>query len=137
MRGATVRRLSGPPLEPSAALVSSPHGVDVVRAVASVPGWTASWAASSGPPRPLAVRSLGVVQFVSVPAGRGVVTWRYAAPSLFAGELLSIASLALVAAAIVVAAPWCRLWPSGPRPSGPRRSGLRRVHRAPRTHSFS
>ena len=137
LRGATVRRLSGPPLEPSAALVSSPHGVDVVRAVASVPGWTASWTASSGPPRPLAVRGLGVVQVVSVPAGRGVVTWRYAAPSLFAGELLSIASLALVAAAIVVAAPWCRLWPSGPRRSGLRRSGLRRVHRAPRTHSFS
>lgn len=127
LRGATVRRLSGPPLEPSAALVSSPHGVDVVRAVASVPGWTASWAASSGPPRPLAVRSLGVVQVVSVPAGRGVITWRYAAPSLFAGELLCIASLALIAAAIVVAAAWDRVRLSDPR----------RVQPAPPAHSFS
>ena len=104
LRGATVRRVAGPRLEPSAALVSSPHGVDVVRAVAAIPGWIASWTPASGPPRRLAVHRLGAVQVVRAPAGRGVVTWRYVAPSLLAGELSSVASVAVVAAIVVAAA---------------------------------
>ena len=104
LRGATVRRVSGPRLDPRAAVVSSSHGVDVVRAVAWIPGWTASWTPSSGPPRPLAVHRLGAVQVVRVPAGRGVVTWHYVAPSLLPGELLSAASVAVVAVLLVAAA---------------------------------
>ena len=131
LRGATVRRVSGPRLEPSAAVVSSPHGVDVVRAVAFVPGWSASWTPSSGPPRPLAVHRLGVVQVVRAPAGRGVVTWRYVAPGLFAGELLSLASAALITSIVVAAALGNRK----------QRSGTRRVRRERRRvrpgHSFS
>ena len=131
LRGATVRRVSGPRLEPSAAVVSSPHGVDVVRTVAFVPGWSASWTPSSGPPRPLAVHRLGVVQVVRAPAGRGVVTWRYVAPGLFAGELLSLASAALITSIVVAAALGNRK----------QRSGTRRVRRERRRvrpgHSFS
>ncbi|MHB1852308.1 MAG: hypothetical protein ACYCU6_09035, partial [Acidimicrobiales bacterium] len=103
----------------------------VVRAVAFVPGWSASWTPSSGPPRPLAVRRLGVVQVVRAPAGRGVVTWRYIAPGLFAGELLSLASAALITSIVVAAALGNRK----------QRSGTRRVRRERRRvrpgHSFS
>jgi hypothetical protein len=110
LRGASVRRLTGPELEPSAAIVSSPKGVDVVRADAAVPGWSASWTPTPSrgapPPAPkaLTVRRLGVVQVVRVPAGRGVLTWRYRAPGLLAGELASAASVALVLVLFVVAA---------------------------------
>ncbi len=129
--GTTVRRVSGPSLEPTAALVSSPHGVDVVRAVASAPGWSASWSASSGPPRPLAVRRLGVVQLVRAPAGRGVITWRYVAPGLLAGELLSAAAAALVTSLVVAAALVTRARGSG------RRRTRRERRRAPPGHSLS
>ncbi|HVC15154.1 MAG TPA: hypothetical protein VND62_09890 [Acidimicrobiales bacterium] len=105
---ATVRRLSGPALAPTDALVSSPRGADVVRAVAALPGWTASWTAAStrgrsAHPRPLTVHRTGVVQSVRAPAGRGVLSWRYTAPGLLLGEVLSMAALAVLVALLVVA----------------------------------
>ncbi len=109
LRGASVRRVSGPPLAPSAAIVSSLHGVAVVRAVAAVPGWTATWTPSAadghtlGTPRVLAVQRTGVVQMVRAPAGRGVLRWRYVAPGLLTGEVLSAASLCVVAGLVVAA----------------------------------
>lgn len=97
--GAAIQRLSGPALDPQSAFVTSPGGVDVVRAVADVPGWTALWRpAGVGKRRAtaLAVHRLGTVQIVRVPAGSGVVSWRYAAPGLFTGELVSATALAVL-----------------------------------------
>ncbi len=109
LRGAALHRVSGPSLDPSAALVSSPHGVDVVRAVAAVPGWTASWTpspdgkgtAGTAGAKLLAVHRLGVVQVVRVPAGRGVLTWRYAAPGLLDGEIVAAVALVLFGALVL------------------------------------
>ncbi|HTX63886.1 MAG TPA: hypothetical protein VMD28_09615, partial [Acidimicrobiales bacterium] len=109
LRGTAVRRVSGPAPEPTRAIVTSRHGVDVVRAVAAIPGWVASWTPSSrtgtgsGPTETLPVHRLGVVQVVRVPPGRGVLTWRYAAPGLLAGEVSSSAALALLLALVLLA----------------------------------
>lgn len=106
LAGASVRRRSGPTLEPSAATVSSPHGVEVVRAVAAIPGWTAQWQPShSQRTVPLSVRRAGVVQVVTVPPGTGVVTWRYVGPKLHEGEVLSVAT-AVVVTALALGAAW-------------------------------
>ncbi len=109
LHGAAVHRLSGPSLEPLAALVASPNGVEVVRAVAAIPGWTATWTPSGGGHPPtrattLEVRRLGVVQVVRVPPGRGVLRWHYVAPGLLAGETISVVALALVLALALAAA---------------------------------
>ena len=110
LRGASVHRLSGPALEPRAALVSSPRGVDVVRADAAVPGWTASWTPlqrrgrAHSAPEALTVHRLGVVEVVRVPAGRGVLSWRYIPPGLVTGGSLSAASVVLLGALLVTAA---------------------------------
>ncbi|MGH9101324.1 MAG: hypothetical protein ACRDV8_13985, partial [Acidimicrobiales bacterium] len=127
LRGAAVRRLSGPTLEPRTALVSSPHGVDVVRAVAAEPGWTAWWAPSStgagaAGPSELALRRSGVVQMVRVPAGQGVLTWRYTAPGLLLGATLSAVALALLAVLVVLLVV--------------SRTGRARAHRAHRAHQM-
>jgi len=109
LSGAWVRRESGPPLEPSAATVSSPHGVEVVRAVAAIPGWTARWQPSDSTRTiPLRVRRDGVVQLITVPPGHGVVTWRYVGPNVLAGEALSGAALVVVAA-FALGAGWLAL----------------------------
>ena len=97
LAGGSVRRLSGPRLAPSAAFVSTAHGAGVVRAVADIPGWTATWHPRGGPAVALEIRRSGTVQAVTVPPGSGTVTWRYDAPELAAGEALSLAALAGVA----------------------------------------
>ncbi|HUC05111.1 MAG TPA: hypothetical protein VL961_06915 [Acidimicrobiales bacterium] len=105
MAGATVHRRSGPNLDPSSATVSSPHGIGVVRAVAFIPGWTATWQAAGSPTTaPLRVRRSGVVQAVTVPAGTGTVTWRYSGPGVTAGEALTAVATVAVAALLLVAA---------------------------------
>lgn len=110
LRGAAVRRLSGASLEPTSASVTSARGVEVVRAVAATPGWTATWTPTSaggkatGPAEPLTVHRLSVVQLVRAPPGRGVVTWRYVPPGFLLGEVLSLGSLVVVAALLLAAA---------------------------------
>ena len=95
---ATVRATGGPALEPTAAAVDTPHGAEVLRAVAMIPGWTATWTPSTGGAgRPLAVRLSGLVQAVDVPAGQGVVTWYYDAPGVTAGLILSGLGVVLLA----------------------------------------
>jgi hypothetical protein len=94
--GASVTRLSGPADEPTAAEVSSPQGVRLVRSVAAIPGWSATWQPRHGRPVPLAVRRDGLVQAVDVPPGAGVVTWTYVAPGFEAGLAPSIAAAALI-----------------------------------------
>jgi uncharacterized membrane protein YfhO len=77
--------------------------VRVVRAVADIPGWTATWRAAHGSPVSLAVQRDGLVQVVNVPAGSGVVTWSYSPPGLKAGLALSLAAAAVLLA--LLAAP--------------------------------
>lgn len=93
LAGASLEVTAGPPVAPSAVRVASAHGALVVRAVAAIPGWTASWQPSPARPgartRRLAVRRRGLVQAVVVPAGRGVLTWSYQAPGFAAGAALS------------------------------------------------
>jgi hypothetical protein len=105
LHGAVVRRVSGPALEPAAAFVSSSRGVDVVRAVADVPGWSATWTPTrsrGAAAQALPIRRSGAVQVVAVPPGRGTLRWSYSAPGLFVGELLSAAAVAVLALLLFV-----------------------------------
>jgi hypothetical protein len=94
--GSYVRMISSTADEPTAAVVRSPRGVRVIRAVAAIPGWTASWHPRRGPSLTLVVRRAGIVQSVDVPPGRGIVTWSYAPPRLAEGLALSGAALVTV-----------------------------------------
>jgi hypothetical protein len=94
--GASVQRLAGPAAEPTAAAVFSPHGVRVVRAVADIPGWSATWHPRAGRAVGLAVHRAGLVQAVDVPPGRGVVTWSYTPPRFTLGVALSLGAAALI-----------------------------------------
>ena len=95
--GASVRDLSGGPDDPLAAAVSSAHGIQLIRSVAAIPGWSAAWQpADGGPAVKLPVRTDGLVQVVDVPAGRGTVTWRYMSPHFMAGLALSIVAVLLI-----------------------------------------
>jgi hypothetical protein len=94
---ATVTAQAGPAQEPTEASVDSPHGAEVVRSVAMIPGWTATWTPSTGGPSvSLAVRRTGLVQVVDVPAGRGTVTWSYDAPGVTSGLIMSILGVLLL-----------------------------------------
>jgi hypothetical protein len=94
---ATVRALSGPTIEPTSAAVDSAHGAVVVRSLAMIPGWSATWTPSAGGPETaLPIRASGLVQAVVVPPGRGVVTWRYNAPGLDPGLVLSLVGTLLL-----------------------------------------
>jgi hypothetical protein len=94
--GASVTPVSGPADEPTAAEVRSAHGVRLVRAVAAIPGWSATWHPQDGRPVALPVRRAGLVQAVDVPPGAGVVTWAYVPPGFRAGLAPSIAAAALI-----------------------------------------
>jgi hypothetical protein len=94
--GASVTQLSGPADEPTAAQVRSPHGVRLVRAVAAIPGWSATWQPADGRPVALPVHRAGLVQAVDVPPGTGVVTWTYEPPGFTAGLAPSIAAAAII-----------------------------------------
>ena len=101
--GALVTAISGPADEPTAAAVSSPDGVRVIRSVAAIPGWTATWQPRHGAPTALIVHRAGVVQAVDVPAGGGVVTWSYRPPELAAGLAVSLAGVLVFLALLLVA----------------------------------
>jgi hypothetical protein len=100
--GASVRQMPGSAAAPAtaaapaAAAVSSPHGVRVVRSVAAIAGWSATWHPRRGETATLAVSRAGLVQAVDVPPGSGVVTWSYAPPWFTAGLALSLGATALI-----------------------------------------
>ncbi len=97
---ASVRTLAATAGEPTAVAVQSPSGLRITRAVADIPGWTATWQPATGPARSLTVRGGGVVQVVEVPAGKGTLTWTYTPPRFIAGLVLSaVAALLIVATA--------------------------------------
>jgi hypothetical protein len=94
--GAWIGDSSGAPAEPTVATVFSPHGARIVRSVAAIPGWSATWQPRHGPAIALAVQRDGLVQAVDVPPGLGVVTWSFTPPGLPVGLVLSLAAAALV-----------------------------------------
>jgi len=114
--GASVRRVAGPAAEPAAAAVVSPHGVRVVRSVTAIPGWGATWHPQRGPAVTLIVRRAGLVQAVDVPAGRGVLTWRYVPPWFMPGFALSLGA----AAALILLLVTGQLLLAGHRAGSPR-----------------
>jgi hypothetical protein len=76
--------------EATAANVSSTHGVRLVRSVAAIPGWTATWSPRNGQPVTLSVQRDGIVQAVDVPPGQGTVTWHYTTPEFTTGFGISL-----------------------------------------------
>jgi hypothetical protein len=96
--GAWVKGSGGAPAEPAAATVFSPDGVRVVRSVAAISGWSATWHPRRGPATALTVQTDGLVQAVDAPPGLGVVTWSYTPPGLPVGLGLSLAAAALILA---------------------------------------
>jgi hypothetical protein len=94
--GAWIGNSGGAPAAPTEATVFSPHGSRIVRSVAAIPGWSATWQPRHGPAIALTVQRDGVVQAVDVPSGLGVVTWSYTPPGFPAGLALSLAAAALV-----------------------------------------
>jgi hypothetical protein len=131
----TVTAKAGPAVAPSSARVTSTGGALVVRSVAMIPGWTASWTPSRGPTTSLPVQRFDLVQAVRVPGGNGTLTWHYRAPGLLAGFVASLVGfvglLALVAVALrrrrrapagpVLAEPTDNVLVAGVRPGPPRR----------------
>jgi hypothetical protein len=100
--GAWVKGSGGAPAEPAAATVFSPRGARVVRSVAAISGWSATWHPRHGPATALTVQPDGLVQAVDVPAGLGEVTWSYTPPGFPAGLALSLAAAALVLGLLVL-----------------------------------
>ncbi|HTX29126.1 MAG TPA: hypothetical protein VME19_19140 [Streptosporangiaceae bacterium] len=105
--GAWVSVSRGAPADPTVATVYSPHGARVVRSVAAIPGWTATWQPRQGPETTLAVQRDGLVQAIDVPPGLGTVTWSYSSPWFPAGLILSLAATVLVLL-FFLAANWAR-----------------------------
>jgi hypothetical protein len=99
--GASVRATAGPTFAPSAAAVSSSHGVDVIRSEAAIPGWTATWHPDAGPALTLPIHRVGLVQGVEVPAGHGILTWTYDPPGWTAGWLFSACALVVLVILLV------------------------------------
>jgi hypothetical protein len=99
--GASVREVKGAADEPAAATVSSPHGARIVRSVAAIPGWTATWKPQHGQATALPVRRDGLVQAVDVPPGRGLLSWNYVSPRFAAGLTLSLATVVLLIVLLV------------------------------------
>jgi hypothetical protein len=125
--GASVRGASGPPAAPTTATVSSPDGVRVVRSVAAIDGWNATWQPRNGPATTLTVQRDGLVQAVDVPPGTGVLTFRYTPPGGAAGLAASLAAGVLMAGCLVVAFAARRARGRGPR------SPVRQLTDFPRT----
>ena len=98
LEGASVQRKTGALLDPTSATVTSTTGAVVVRSMASIPGWTATWQPSSGGPAiDLPVRPVGVVQGVTVPPGSGTLSWSYQPKGAWLGLGLTVAgTLALL-----------------------------------------
>jgi hypothetical protein len=112
--GARITAVTGTPGDPQTATVVSPHGVRVIRSVAAIPGWTATWHPERGPAVTLTVQRDGIVQAVAVPAGSGVLTWNYTTPGFPAGLAMSAAALV---ALLALAALGLLIRPDGqPRP---------------------
>jgi hypothetical protein len=77
-------------------LVTAKRRSILVRSVAYQQGWTAELTPQSGGPTTTAkVEPLGLLQSISIPAGRYRVSWLYASRSLVAGGALTLGSIAI------------------------------------------
>jgi len=103
VRGSWVKDVSGTPAEPVAATVFTPHGARVVRSVAAIPGWTATWDPQDGPSVTLAVAVDGLVQAVDVPPGLGTLVFSYHPPGFTAGFAASLAALVILTGLLLAA----------------------------------
>ena len=74
----------------------------VVRSVAAIAGWSATWQPRHGPATRLAAQQDGLVQAVDVPPGRGVLTWSYTPPGWPAVLVLPLVAAALIAVLVFV-----------------------------------
>jgi hypothetical protein len=104
VHGAFVKDVSGSPAAPAAATVFTPHGARVVRSVAAIPGWTATWDPQDGPAVKLAVAVDGLVQAVDVPPGLGTLTFSYNPPGFTIGFAASLAAVVILTALLLAAA---------------------------------
>jgi hypothetical protein len=103
LEGASVHRKTGALLEPTSAMVTSATGAVVIRSMASIPGWTATWQPSSGGQAiDLPVRSVGVVQAVTVPPGSGTLSWSYQPKGAWLGLGLSAAGTLVLLSLLAV-----------------------------------
>ncbi len=89
--GEAVQVDGGATVEGASAVVHirSARGARIRHSVAAIPGWSATWTPAGGPPSTLPVHTQGVVQVVTVPPGRGTLTWSYHAPGLIGGLVLT------------------------------------------------
>lgn len=76
--------------------VTSPIPARLSRSVAYMPGWKATITTKRGRSRPVPVRSIGLVQGVTVPAGSSVVTFRYLPSGVTEGLVATGATIVLV-----------------------------------------
>jgi hypothetical protein len=131
--GAWIGDASGPPAEPTAAAVAegpgksdtvfSPHGARVVRSVAAISGWSATWQPRHGPAVPLTVQQDGLIQAVDVPPGLGALTWSYTPPGFPVGLILSLVATALIGVCFGLSLRGLKGWGPGRRdgyPAAPR-----------------
>ncbi len=107
---ASVRLEEGSPVSPAAASIYSQHGVEVIRSVAAIPGWNATWHPRSGAAVHLAVHKRGLVQAVDVPAGIGVLSWTYDPPGWTAGWVLALCALSALLVLLIAALPFERVF---------------------------
>jgi uncharacterized membrane protein YfhO len=71
--------------------------------MASIPGWTATWQPSSGGQAiDLPVRSVGIVQGVTVPPGSGTLSWSYQPKGAWLGLGLSVVGTAALLSLLAV-----------------------------------
>ena len=119
------------PTSPASATVTSASGARVVRSVAAIPGWRATWQPSGGGAAvALPVQADGVVQAVDVPAGTGVLSWHYAAPRFLAGLALSLGAALGILLLLLAPVLW-RLLPPRRRDSVAALLGRRRGPQSP------
>lgn len=100
--------------------VSTPRPGLLVRSTAYAPDWYAEITpAGSTTSTTVAVRQLGAVQAVEVPAGRSVVVWVYRSRSIRASALVTALSALVFAALVVLAAVRSRRRRAGTGPAAP------------------
>jgi len=98
-----VRVLKSSPFTPTEeVLVTSQVPATVQRAVADIPGWSAT-ASHDGRPVAIALHRDGLVQSFEVPSGTTLVTFTYTAPGLGAGLATSALGLGAILALGLVA----------------------------------
>jgi len=108
----SVSIVSSTPIAPQIMAVDAPAPVLLVRSEDYSPGWTArAVPVGGGPTFVLPVRRFGLIQAVELPAGRYLVTWRYAPTAMLIGLMGS--AIGLVAFLLLV---WRSIRPDGPSP---------------------